>query len=76
MNYLDFTAEETSMVAIYAKDTRAATIGNIAAALSHMDADMTNIAQRSAAKLAAMTDNEFAEMTFTPADEQEPDEAA
>jgi hypothetical protein len=69
MNYLDFTAEETNMVSIYAQDSRMATLAEITAALPHMDADMMDIATRSAAKLAVMTDCEFESMTFAPAGE-------
>jgi PP-loop superfamily ATP-utilizing enzyme len=74
MNYLDFTAEETSLIAIYAEETRAATVAAITAALPYMDTEMRDIASRSAAKLAVMTDCEFEGMTFTP--DEEPGDAA
>jgi hypothetical protein len=64
MNYLDFTAEETNLIAIYAEETRAATVAAITAAFPLMDKEMRDIATRSAAKLAVMTDGEFAGMTF------------
>jgi hypothetical protein len=76
MNYLDFTAEESALIAIYADRTRAGTLAEITAALPHMGADMTDLAARSAAKLAEMTDGEFAETTFDLADDIEPDDAA
>jgi hypothetical protein len=74
MNYFDFTAEETNMVSIYAQDTRAATLAAVTDALPHMDAEMRGIASRSLAKLAAMTDSEFAETAFAPAGEGDDDE--
>jgi hypothetical protein len=69
MNIYDFTAEETSLIAIYTDDTRAATLANITAALPHMVNEMQGIATRSAAKLATMTDKDFATATFAPADD-------
>jgi hypothetical protein len=74
MNYLDFTAEETNLIAIYKKDTRTATFAAIKEALPHMDAPMQQLAVRSAAKLANMTDSEFSAMAFAPDDD--PDDAA
>jgi hypothetical protein len=64
MNYIDFTAEETNLIAIYAGGGRAATVAAITAALPLMDKEMRDIATRSAAKLAVMTDSEFAGMAF------------
>ncbi len=71
MNILDFTAEETNLIAIYAADTRAATIAAIVDVLPHMNAEMRGIASRSAAKLAAMSDEEFDEAVFTLADAED-----
>jgi hypothetical protein len=76
MNMLDFTIEETNHIAIYAESTRAATIKGITGALPHMDEAFLDIATLSLAKLAAMTDCEFEDKTFTPANEEGPDEAA
>jgi hypothetical protein len=73
MNILDFTAEETSLIAIYAGDTREATLANMTAALPDMDAEMRDIAERSAARLVAMSDEDFAAATFALADEDEPE---
>jgi hypothetical protein len=74
MNYLDFTAEETNFIAIYRQDTRIATFAAIKDAIAHMDAPMQQLAVRSAAKLANMTDGEFSAMAFAPDDN--PDDAA
>ena len=71
MNILDFTAEESALVAIYTEDTRVATFAAIKNALSDMDAEFQVIATRAAAKLGAMSDDEFAATAFTLADEDE-----
>jgi hypothetical protein len=73
MNILDFTAEETNLIAIYAEDTRAATLAGMTAVLPDMDAEMQDIAERAAAKLAIMSDEDFAATVFTLADEDEPE---
>jgi hypothetical protein len=73
MNFLDFTAEESNLIAIYAEDTRAATLTGMTAVLPDMDAEMRDIAERAAAKLVAMSDGEFATVTFAIADEDEPE---
>jgi hypothetical protein len=74
MNYLDFTAEETNLIAIYRQDTRIATFAAIREAIAHMDAPMQQLAVRAGAKLANMTDVEFGVMVFAPDDD--PDDAA
>jgi hypothetical protein len=74
MNYLDFTAEETNLIAIYKKDTRTATFAAIKEAIAHMDAPMQQIAVRAGAKIANMTDGEFSATAFAPDDD--PNDAA
>jgi hypothetical protein len=69
MNMLDFTAEEASLIAIYATDTRAATIEAIGAALPHMDAGFTALAESASRKLNAMSDGEFAAAAFVADDD-------
>jgi hypothetical protein len=69
MDILDFTAEETSLIAIYSDGTREATLANMTAALIGMDSTMRDIAERSAARLTAMSDEDFATATFTLADD-------
>ena len=66
MNYLDFTAEETNLIAIYAKggSTRADVTARIAGALPYMDKEMQGIAARAAVKLASRTDGDFAALSF------------
>jgi hypothetical protein len=69
MTIYDFTAEETSLIAIYKTDTRAGTLAAIAAALPDMDGDFTAIAKNVSRKLAAMSDADFTAATFALADE-------
>jgi hypothetical protein len=68
----DYTAEEQSLITIYAEPTTAA----IVTAMPDMDKAFAGIAASSAAKLAQMTDEDFKAVTFAPADEYEPDGAA
>jgi hypothetical protein len=76
MNILDFTAEEQSLIAIYAEPTRLTTAATIVGAMPDMDKAFAGIAASSAAKLAEMSDEDFEAVTFVSADEYEPDGAA
>lgn len=71
MSIFDFTVEETSLIAIYRADTRAATLARIAAALPDMDADFTPIAESASRKLVAMSDGDFDAALFSSADEKD-----
>jgi hypothetical protein len=71
MNILDFTVEETSLIAIYKADTRAAMLARITAALPDMDADFMPIAESARRKLVAMSDGDYNAASFDPADEDE-----
>jgi len=69
MTALDFTVEEINMIAIYKADTKTATMKQIAAAYPHMDIDMRAIVEGASRKLAMLTEPEFSEIAFTPADD-------
>jgi len=69
MTALDFTVEEVNMIAIYKADTKTATMKQIAAAFPFMDTDMRAIVEGASRKLAMLTETEFAEIAFTPADD-------
>jgi hypothetical protein len=69
MDYLDFTAEESSLVAIYATISRTETITQITAALPYMDAGFAALAKGAAEKLAAMGDGDFDAMVFASDDD-------
>jgi hypothetical protein len=69
MTIFDFTVEETSLIAMYKADTKAATLARIADALPDMGADFIPIAESASRKLRAMSDNDFDAALFTLADE-------
>lgn len=71
MSIVNFTVEETNLVAIYDSGTLAATLTRIAAAFPDMDRDILAIAESASRKLAALTEAEYSALTFTPADETE-----
>jgi len=70
MSIMNFTVEETNLIAIYKEDTAAATLARIAAALPEMyDEDIITIAESASRKLAALTESDFTALSFSPADE-------
>jgi len=70
MSIMNFTVEETNLIAIYKEDTAAATLARIAAALPELyDEDIITIAESASRKLAALTEPEYSALTFAPADE-------
>jgi len=71
MNYLNFTAEESALIAIYHDVTRASTLARITGVFPHMDAGIRAIAENAARKLATLGDPEFAALSFAPADDTE-----
>ena len=64
-----FTVEETNLLSIYADENKRALLENINAALPYMDADMRELAQRTLAKVDALTEEEYAELAVYAADE-------
>lgn len=64
-----FTVEETNLLSIYYEDSKRALIENINAALPFMDADMRELAERTLAKVDALTEAEYAELAVYAADE-------
>lgn len=70
MSIINFTVEETNLIAIYKADTAAATLDNITAALPEMyDEDIITIAESASRKLGELTEPEFSALSFVPADE-------
>ena len=70
MSIMNFTVEETNLIAIYKANTQAATLAQIAAALPELyDEDIITIAESASRKLAALTEPEYSALTFAPADE-------
>ena len=64
-----FTVEETNLLSIYHEGSKAQLTENINAALPYMDADMRELAQRTLAKVDALTEEEYAELALYAADE-------
>ena len=64
-----FTVEETNLLSIYYEDSKRALIENINATLPFMDADMRELAERTLAKVDALTEAEYAELAVYAADE-------
>ena len=64
-----FTVEETNLLSIYAEGSKRTLLENINAALPYMDADMRELAQRTLAKVDALTEEEYAELAVYAADE-------
>jgi hypothetical protein len=72
MSILNFTVEETNLIAIYKEDTAAATLAKIAAELPDLDdEDIITIAESAHRKLSALTEPEFSALSFTLTDEDE-----
>ena len=63
------SVEETNLLSIYADENKRALLENINAALPYMDADMRELAQRTLAKVDALTEEEYAELAVYAADE-------
>ena len=77
MSIMNFTTEETNIIAIYRADTLAATLAGLDEALTDLlDEDIITIAESASRKLSALTEPEFSALIFAPADETEaePDE--
>ena len=64
-----FTVEETNLISIYNEGGKAQLIANITAALPFMDGDMRELATRTIAKIDALSEAEYAELSVSAADE-------
>ena len=64
-----FTVEETNLLSIYHEGSKAQLAENINAALSYMDEDMKQFAQRTLSKVDALTEEEYAELAIYAAEE-------
>jgi len=74
MFLLNFTAEEINLIAIYKTHSLEKTIARIEDALPELlDEDIITIAESASRKLSALTEPEFAALSFIPADENEGD---
>ena len=64
-----FTVEEMNLLSIYHEGNREQLRENMNAALPFMDEDMRELAKRTLAKIAPLTENEYAELAIFAADE-------
>lgn len=69
MNMIRLTVEETNLLSIYNEGSKRGLTENINAALPFMDEDMQELAKRTLAKIAPLTENEYVELAIFAADE-------
>ena len=63
------TVEGTNLLSIYNEGSKRGLIENVNAALPFMDEDMRELATRTLAKIAPLSENEYAELAIFAADE-------
>jgi lauroyl/myristoyl acyltransferase len=68
---MDFTVEETNLIAIYKGESQKQTLDNLAMAYPDMDREMQIIADNAYNKVARLTAPEYVALAFAPADETE-----
>ena len=66
-----FNFEETNLICCCRRKTRAATVAAMTAAMPYMEAEIQELAERTAEKLKKLTEEEFAELVFLPAEDIE-----
>ena len=66
-----FTFEENNLIYCYRRKTRADTVAAMTAALPYMEKEIQELAERTAAKLKKLTEEEFAGLVFLPAEDME-----
>jgi len=66
-----FTFEETNLICCYRRKTRADTVAAMTATLPYMEAEVRELAERTAQKLKQLTEEEFAGFVFLPAEDME-----
>ena len=64
-----FTVEETNLISIYNEGGKVQLVANITAALPFIAEDMKELAERTIAKIDALTGAEYAELSAVAADE-------
>ena len=69
MSMIRLTVEETNLLSIYNEGGKRGLMENINAALPFMDEDMRELAKRTLAKIAPLTENEYTELAIFAADE-------
>ena len=64
-----FTFEEINLICCYRRKTRTDTVAAMTAAVPYMEAEIQELAGRTAQKLKQLTEEEFAGLVFLPAEE-------
>jgi hypothetical protein len=64
-----FTFEEINLICCYRRKTRADTVAAMTAAIPYMETEVQELAKRTAEKLKKLTEEEFAELVFLPAED-------
>lgn len=64
-----FSVEQINLISIYHTGTRGAVIEEMTAALPYMDSEFQELARNTMDKLDGLTDDEFLQLPFDPADE-------
>ena len=64
-----FTFEEINLICCYKADAKAATVASMTAALPFMQSEFTELAERTIANLDKLTEEEFSEQSFEPAED-------
>ena len=64
-----FTFEEINLICCYIADTKEETTAGMTAALPFMELEIKELAERTLEKLNELTEEEFAGLSFEPAEE-------
>lgn len=64
-----FTFEEINLICCFKGETRTETVADMTAAIPHMEKDMVELARQTAGKLNELTNEDFAELVFEPAED-------
>ena len=65
MHMMNFTAEETNLIAIYKTDTLAGTLAAIDEAMPYMyDEDIITMSESTSRKLKSLTEQDFSALSF------------
>ena len=64
-----FTFAEINLICCYRRKTRADTVAAMTAAIPYMETEVQELAKRTAEKLKKLTEEEFAELVFLPAED-------
>lgn len=64
-----FTFEEINLICCFKGETRADTVADMTAAIPYMERDMLELVERTTQKLNELTEKEYSELTFEPAED-------